>query len=78
MLLYSLYLCQVQDGGCDCREALIHWDSARTFGQSDSRKDGIPVEQLLVMSCQVTYYRNKAEYKCAEGVRRGDFADFYL
>lgn len=52
-------LCQVQDGGCDCREALLHWDSARTFRQSDSRKDGIPVEHLLVISCQVTYYRKK-------------------
>ncbi len=45
------YLCQVQGSGCDCRETLHQWDSVRTFRQSDTREDRIPVEQLLVMSC---------------------------
>lgn len=51
------YLSQAQGVRGDCGESLLQRDSARTFRQTDSRKNGIPVEQLLVMSHQVTCQR---------------------
>lgn len=41
---------QGQGGVGDFRESLLQKDSARIFRQTHSRKDRIPVEQLLMMS----------------------------
>lgn len=53
------YLCQAQGIKGDCGESLLQRDCARTFRQTDSRKNGIPVEQLLVMSRQVPCQRTQ-------------------